>query len=382
MAILTGSIGRSVESVDPVNPLGRYTKPRVIFTFDDVYKSVYVHALPILAAQQMPATVYVATNWASDSNPIYMKWLELHHVVDHYGWEVAAHSMSHPLLENQSPELIELEVRGSKEALEAQGFQPVGFAVPYGSYNNHTLAIIHKYFQYHRSFWSVHDPLSKNELLDSLELSVKRVENKTTVEEMQSWVDQAVREAKTLILVFHNIDPVEQPAKDRWGYNVEDFRTIADYVANLRNHGKLEVMTVQESLNVPGRELLARTGDQSSFVGQVSKDASSSELLTPRFFVRPEKAYHLSLYVDTRDLKPNRTLNVYLEEVLRTGEVHRELFFETYNDVHQITKTYLPSKDVVKARLVGLPLKGSHGPVRWGNFRIIERKPLQSKRGE
>ena len=75
----------------------------VSFTFDDAYRTQLTEAAPILAARGFPATEYVATfrigappdEWGSP----FMSWDDVHTLRDDYDWEIASHSVNHPLLD-------------------------------------------------------------------------------------------------------------------------------------------------------------------------------------------------------------------------------------------------------------------------------------------
>lgn len=357
------------------NPLQGFSRGKVIFTFDDVYQSVYDYALPVLAQNQMPATVYVATEWASNDNPIYMKWPALQEVVSRYGWEVGGHTVTHPLLEQQTPERIEQEIKGSKLALEAQGFHPLSFAVPYGSYNNTTLSLIHKYYQNNRGFWTS-DPLATNELQDHLNLPMKQVANTTTVDEIKSWVNRAALESKTLILVFHIIDP-QSPASNRWGFGIGQFQDVVNYVAQKREEGVIDVTTVKKALEVPGKVVVSRKAPLSQI--SLTSTSHTHSLRLPRFRVNPTKAYLIKLFVDAKALTPQSRFNLFIEETHKSGETTLIPFLESQPSTYLLAKTYLPSLDTTRARLLWKLVPNSSGILQWEDFQVVEMGRLQER---
>lgn len=356
---------------EPENPLKRFNHPKVIFTFDDVYQSVYELALPVLNAHKMPATVYVATKWASDENPLYMKWPALQDVASNYGWEIGGHTVNHPELEVMKSEEIEEEVRGSKDALMAHGFNPVSFAVPYGSYNNEALGIIHKYYENNRGFWTA-DPLGQNELRDQLNLSAKRIENVTSVEEIKGWVDQAIAGSKTLILVFHVISH-DSPAGYRWAFGLEQFRNVVDYVASKQDLGQVEVTTVQKAVHVEGQPILkVSKKEQPHFY---STQDQLSDIFFPEIKVDSSKAYLLKVFIDAKGVKADRKLRLFVQETDLQGRKRNRFFVETEPACFLLSQTYTPTPDVASARLVIDVPEGSSGPLVWDNFSAVERIP-------
>jgi peptidoglycan/xylan/chitin deacetylase (PgdA/CDA1 family) len=101
-------------------------------TFDDGWVSVLRHGFPILQRLGVPATVFVASSlvdrheepmrgavidpWQDTphrSELHCLSWDELRHLIGE-GWEIGAHSMTHPLLTQVDDETLAHELRGSK----------------------------------------------------------------------------------------------------------------------------------------------------------------------------------------------------------------------------------------------------------------------------
>ena len=122
----------------------------VAVTFDDSYASVLRLARPILARLGMPGTVFVPTDFAGSGEPmawpgiehwlatpdreelVPMSWDELASLRD-LGWEIGAHSRSHPRLTQISDSALDDELAGARVALEDHLGQPCrSIAYPYG----------------------------------------------------------------------------------------------------------------------------------------------------------------------------------------------------------------------------------------------------------
>jgi peptidoglycan/xylan/chitin deacetylase (PgdA/CDA1 family) len=105
-------------------------------TFDDAFDSVRSRAAPILAELGLPATVFVPTDWpgrermqwpgidqwattrfADELAP--MSWDELRTLAA-AGWEIGAHTCSHPHLPQLDADGIRLELTASKAACERE----------------------------------------------------------------------------------------------------------------------------------------------------------------------------------------------------------------------------------------------------------------------
>lgn len=101
-------------------------------TFDDGWVSVLRHGFPVLHRLDVPATVFVASSlvdrheepmrgavidpWQDSPHRDELhclSWDELRGLMEH-GWEIGAHSMTHPLLTRVDDATLAEELRGSK----------------------------------------------------------------------------------------------------------------------------------------------------------------------------------------------------------------------------------------------------------------------------
>jgi peptidoglycan/xylan/chitin deacetylase (PgdA/CDA1 family) len=117
-------------------------------TFDDGMRNNHEVALPILSEYGVTATVYVTIGFIDGTSP----WIgpgggdamltreQLRELVA-AGWELGAHTMTHPDLSALAYEDCLRETRDSREALEAIGGAPVEtFAYPFGRYGPAAIA--------------------------------------------------------------------------------------------------------------------------------------------------------------------------------------------------------------------------------------------------
>jgi peptidoglycan/xylan/chitin deacetylase (PgdA/CDA1 family) len=112
----------------------------VVITFDDGYADLAEEALPKLIEQGFPATVFVTTGWLRDAGRYaagtapgrMLSWGQLAEL-SAAGVEVAAHTHSHPQLDQISPARLRNELDDSKRLLEDRLGRPVcSLAYPYG----------------------------------------------------------------------------------------------------------------------------------------------------------------------------------------------------------------------------------------------------------
>jgi peptidoglycan/xylan/chitin deacetylase (PgdA/CDA1 family) len=122
-------------------------------TFDDGYRSVLEHALPILSRLGLPGTVFVPTDfpgkgpmawqgidgWLGTENEgelLPLSWDELRGLQD-AGWEIGSHACSHPYLTRLGDAELERELQESRRRVEAElGRRCRSLAYPYGDHDD------------------------------------------------------------------------------------------------------------------------------------------------------------------------------------------------------------------------------------------------------
>jgi peptidoglycan/xylan/chitin deacetylase (PgdA/CDA1 family) len=119
-------------------------------TFDDGMRNNRTVAFPILQRYGIPATVYISIDLIGGVSP----WVDTHgdnRMLDTgeiqelagAGWELGAHTMTHPDLSTLTYEACRREIEESKIALEEIGQVSVEtFAYPFGRYDEQTIAAV------------------------------------------------------------------------------------------------------------------------------------------------------------------------------------------------------------------------------------------------
>jgi peptidoglycan/xylan/chitin deacetylase (PgdA/CDA1 family) len=119
-------------------------------TFDDGYRTVIDHALPVLSELGLPATIFVPTDYVGRERPLCWPGIEQWVGGEHEpelrcvdwddlrqlraeGWEVGSHTRTHPRLTELSDKAVLAELRESREACASElGASCSSFAFPYG----------------------------------------------------------------------------------------------------------------------------------------------------------------------------------------------------------------------------------------------------------
>ena len=132
----------------------------VTLTFDDGFLNFTSAVLPSLAHLGFPATVFVVSDAVGSTNawgghqtdgiptlPL-MSWTDVQRVRE-AGFEVGAHTRTHPDLTRLSSAQVEDEVEGSAaRVFEEIGERPRRFAYPYGHVNDDVAKVARRLFEH------------------------------------------------------------------------------------------------------------------------------------------------------------------------------------------------------------------------------------------
>jgi len=127
-------------------------------TFDDGFRSVIEHGLPILSRYGFVATVFVPTDYIGRGGPVdwpnvnrwiggpyeseltSMSWGDLRVLVD-AGWEIGSHTCSHPHLTSLDDDRLSDELVTSRQICELKlGVACTSIAYPYGEVDRRVMA--------------------------------------------------------------------------------------------------------------------------------------------------------------------------------------------------------------------------------------------------
>jgi peptidoglycan/xylan/chitin deacetylase (PgdA/CDA1 family) len=139
---------------------GRGTLPPrpVVITFDDGFANLLKHAAPLLSDLGFRGTIFVVSgrcgqtnDWSDQTSCIprlpLLSWSELGQMAG-AGFEVGAHTVTHPRLTELSPSDATKEIVESKAAIEDRLGQPVkSFAYPFGIFARTHYEVVREHFQ-------------------------------------------------------------------------------------------------------------------------------------------------------------------------------------------------------------------------------------------
>src|SRR3989344_1608182 len=178
-------------------------KPIITFTFDDGYKDQHTQAFPIFQKNKLKATTYVITCLVGSQfeNETLMNWDDINELRDN-GWEIGSHTCNHNYLTKLDKEEINYELEKSRIMLEEQGFNSKSLSVPYGDYNSEVRDIAQQYYQSVRTSEWVTNNLSS---IDKYNLKAFWLINNTSLNDVESWVDEAGKNNSWIIIMLHHV---------------------------------------------------------------------------------------------------------------------------------------------------------------------------------
>lgn len=112
----------------------------ILITFDDGYEDNYRVAYPILQKYNFTATIFLITDFVSNSNR-YLTWSQVKEMQEN-GFSFGSHTLSHLFLTNASDNDIRSELTKSREAMEWRLNQKIEYlAYPGGTYNQQVIKL-------------------------------------------------------------------------------------------------------------------------------------------------------------------------------------------------------------------------------------------------
>jgi len=224
---------------------GDFSRGLVSLTFDDAWRSIYYHAMPLLTKYNYKSTQYVNTNpvkvaTANTTSPY--PYMMPSHVKEFHnkGHEIGSHTVNHPNLTTVSAAELNYQLTESKRYLtELNNTVPKNFASPYGAYNTTTLNAIMQHYRSNRSYNGAgyNRPFNFN----VRNITTRNVYRNTTTAQIKAWIDEARSTKSWAVLVFHDIDPNPR----QYGYTPAGLEVILQYLRSTNT----PVVTVDQGID-------------------------------------------------------------------------------------------------------------------------------------
>jgi len=173
----------------------------VTLTYDDAVPNQIKYHVPLMEERGFRGTFFVFANAISrgQSNN-WEPWVR----IAEKGHEIGSHTLSHPRLTELSEEEIERELSESKRIIgEHIGEDPLTFAYPYAQHDPRVRRIAKSHYISARAGGATVAPPTPLDLYDVPSFVPA---TKTTLEEMNSWVDAALETGGWMVEMIHGIE--------------------------------------------------------------------------------------------------------------------------------------------------------------------------------
>ncbi|NJM41925.1 MAG: polysaccharide deacetylase family protein [Anaerolineae bacterium] len=128
---------------------GRPLPPKpVVLTFDDGYIDNYTEAFPLLKKYRMTGTFFVVSEFASSTNPAYMRWNHIKEMSD-AGMSIESHSRAHTDLRTRRGDfqgLVWDTLPVLDQIEKVTGKRPRFFCYPFGKYDDAVIRMLKSEF--------------------------------------------------------------------------------------------------------------------------------------------------------------------------------------------------------------------------------------------
>ena len=220
------------------------TLPMIALVFDDAHRSL-PDIYSILKERELIGTAFVPTELIGNYD-FHTSWDTIVSLAQS-GWEIGAHTKTHPNLRELPPLDAWEEIIGSKRYLVERGIPVTSFAPPFGEMPESLLYDTSQHFETIRMAWG-NRVIDANSLeKDRYALPVFDVAHTGTDRESLLRILDKTKPDALLLVVFHKIAK-EGEALDQYTIRDEDFRTFADKVRMRKDGNTLRVVTLSDGI--------------------------------------------------------------------------------------------------------------------------------------
>ncbi|MBN1263183.1 MAG: polysaccharide deacetylase family protein [Candidatus Pacebacteria bacterium] len=170
----------------------------VTIMIDDGEETALSVAKPVLDNFGFKASVAII--WEMIGEPGFMNLNEIKSLQSS-DWEIVSHSLTHSDLTLISAKQARQEMANSQRKLQRQGLTVRNFALPYGAYNGEILATGAKFYSSLRAYEQGSNPQGAF----PYDIKVRGILETTSIQELQSWMNEARDNHRWLVVVFHTL---------------------------------------------------------------------------------------------------------------------------------------------------------------------------------
>ena len=214
-------------------------RANVIIMFDDGWKTQYTVGYKYMHSKGMVGSIAVIPSVVGDKNYINIGQL---YTLYNNNWDILNHTLEHKRLSELSEEMQAHQITTAENWLINNGFSTSSkiLIYPEGNSNTTTENLIKK-LNYSSARYA--EPgFNPQKPLDLYAIKIQNIYNTTSPETAKNWVDYAISNNLTLILLFHELD--NNPGDFAMKYHPSDFYQIIDHIDANRHH--LNIITYSD----------------------------------------------------------------------------------------------------------------------------------------
>lgn len=214
------------------------SRANIIIMMDDGWKSQYEIGYNYMEKYNFKGSIAVIPSHIGTKN--YVNKMNLYSMyLD--GWDLLNHTYSHYNLLKINNKEKRNEIKKGMKWLKKNNFSNYNILIyPEGSYNQDVLDIMDE-LSIINGRGTEEGFNSKKENVSDV-IKVKNVLSNIKASEVYKWIDKAIDENLTLILLFHKLEQVTDDSLMQ--YDIEEFYKIIDYIYLKRN--KLNIITYSD----------------------------------------------------------------------------------------------------------------------------------------
>ena len=239
---LTSSSGTPTIYFDSLYTSG-FSRPKVIFTFDDGWDSQYSEAYAYMHSKNLKGIIYVIADLVDTAGKVTTN--NLQEIYD-AGWDLGTHGVTTLTTLADEP-AQETEIAHNRQYLIDHSFTRAmdHYAYPGGQYNSDSLTALANL-----GFLTARTTLDRNQanMIDErYQLTRYGVSNTTTLAAVKAQVDYAVNTGESVWLNYHILVPSNADISTK-SLN-SNFEALVDYVKSYVDQGLVDVVTANEWYN-------------------------------------------------------------------------------------------------------------------------------------
>ncbi|MDD2435637.1 MAG: polysaccharide deacetylase family protein [Bacilli bacterium] len=215
----------------------------VIIMFDDGWKTQYTVGYRYMEKKNMRGSIAIIPSLVGEKD-----YMDIGHLyqLDSDNWDLLSHTYSHYILSEITADEQLKEINKVDQWFNQKGFnKPHKILIyPEGKYNDDTIEVLKKLN--YVSGRGVNDGFNPPIPRDLYNIKVKNVLTYVPVNEVEKWIDYAVNNKQTLILLFHKLEG--EVDKYNMKYNEKNFYEIIDYLDKKREF--LNIITYLEWMEI------------------------------------------------------------------------------------------------------------------------------------